>query len=221
MEQRQDCWNRRGVWGEATCPQLPQVVHCHNCPVYIAAGRQFLERIASAGEGYAWPDSLEQEPAEGEAEDAISLLIVRLGTAYVALPTQVCKEVAEMRAIHTLPHRRGRLPLGLVSIRGELQLCAGLSQFLGLEGSKEPAALARSPAAQQLLLVEREGDSWVFVVDKIAGLYHFPATAVRSVPVTVTNATPRFVTGLIAWAEQEVGCLDPELLWTALHREML
>ena len=32
-----DCWNRIGVRGDASCPELEQHVHCRNCPVYSAA----------------------------------------------------------------------------------------------------------------------------------------------------------------------------------------
>ena len=36
------CWNQIGVQGDATCPELPKVVHCRNCPVYAAGGRALL-----------------------------------------------------------------------------------------------------------------------------------------------------------------------------------
>ena len=31
-----DCWNRIGVRGDRSCPELKQYVHCRNCPVYSA-----------------------------------------------------------------------------------------------------------------------------------------------------------------------------------------
>ena len=37
------CWNKIGVWGDRSCPELAKVTHCHNCPVFAAAGRQFLD----------------------------------------------------------------------------------------------------------------------------------------------------------------------------------
>src|SRR4051812_32697640 len=37
------CWHRIGVWGDRSCPELAKVTHCHNCPVFAAAGRRFLD----------------------------------------------------------------------------------------------------------------------------------------------------------------------------------
>ena len=59
--------------------------------------------------------------------------IFRLGREWLALPTHVCQEMAEMRPIHTLPHRSGPVLLGLVNIRGSIRLCVSLRELLGLE----------------------------------------------------------------------------------------
>ncbi|HEY9052840.1 MAG TPA: chemotaxis protein CheW, partial [Gammaproteobacteria bacterium] len=34
-----DCWNKIGVWGneKPRCPQLDELIHCNNCPVYAEA----------------------------------------------------------------------------------------------------------------------------------------------------------------------------------------
>ncbi len=32
-----DCWNRIGVRGDGSCPELKRHIHCRNCPVYSAA----------------------------------------------------------------------------------------------------------------------------------------------------------------------------------------
>ena len=37
------CWQEIGVWGDRSCPELAAVTHCHNCPVFAAAGRKFLK----------------------------------------------------------------------------------------------------------------------------------------------------------------------------------
>ncbi len=34
MTAQGDCWNRIGVSGDRSCPELATVVHCHNCPVF-------------------------------------------------------------------------------------------------------------------------------------------------------------------------------------------
>ena len=37
-----DCWNRIGVCGDQTCPELTRFVHCHNCPVFSTASERLL-----------------------------------------------------------------------------------------------------------------------------------------------------------------------------------
>ena len=49
-----DCWNRIGVRGDASCPELARHVHCHNCPVHAAAALALLDREPPEGSGAAW-----------------------------------------------------------------------------------------------------------------------------------------------------------------------
>jgi chemotaxis-related protein WspD len=168
-----------------------------------------------------WTPLLDAEQEEVRAAEAISVLVFRLGIAWLALPTHVCKEVAERRAIHTLPHRRGGILLGLVNIRGELQLCISLGRLLGLEHGHVPGATLSPQSYQRLLVMERAGNRWVFIVDEIHGIHHFLPHALRHVPVPVAEATPTLTGGIIDWQDKEVRYLDAELLFTTLHREIV
>ena len=100
-----DCWNLIGVGGNGTCRELARYIHCRNCPVYSAAGVQLLDR--------ALPADYRRERAEHYAQSKkitkparLSVVIFRLGLEWLALPTGAFAEVAERRALHTLPHRR-------------------------------------------------------------------------------------------------------------------
>ena len=42
------------------------------------------------------------------------------------------EEIAERRSLHSLPHRRRGIVMGIVNIRGELLICASLGKLLGL-----------------------------------------------------------------------------------------
>ena len=168
-----------------------------------------------------WAHLLAAEQEEVRAAEALSVLVFRLGMAWLALPTHVCKEVAERRAIHTLPHRRGGILLGLVNIRGELQLCISLGQLLGLEPGHASGAALSPQSYQRLLVMERAGDRWVFLVDEIHGIHHFPPHALRHVSVPVAKATPTLTSGMIDWQDKEVHYLDAELVFTTLHREIV
>lgn len=169
-----------------------------------------------------WAHLLASEQEEVGAAETLSVLVFRLGMTWLALPTHVCKEVAERRALHTLPHRRSGLLLGLVNIRGAIQLCIALDRLLGLGPGDDPGAALRPQAYQRLLVIERAGERWVFLVDEIHGIHHFPPHALQhhaSAPVATT--TPLLVSGHIDWQDREVSYLDAELLFAILHREIV
>jgi chemotaxis-related protein WspD len=216
-----DCWNAIGVLGNATCPELPRVVHCRNCPIYAAAGRQLLERKPAEAYLREWTDVLTREQEEVGSADTLSVLIFRLDTVWLALPTQVCKEVTEMRPIHTLPHRSGRILRGLVNIRGEILLCVSLGHLLGLAPAQEPDETKRQETCTRLVVMEKARDCWVFLADEIHGLHYFHPRALQPVPATADTARPAYTGGTLVWCDKSVGYLDPELLFTALHREVL
>ena len=53
-----DCWNRIGVNGDRTCPELEEHVHCRNCPVFAGAARGFFDRRAPEGYLAEWAELL-------------------------------------------------------------------------------------------------------------------------------------------------------------------
>ena len=219
--ERTDCWNHIGVAGNGTCPELVKVVHCRNCPVYAAGGRSLLEREPPEEYLHEWTQALAEEKDEDTAADTLSVLIFRLGSAWLALPTYVCQEMAEMRPIHTLPHRSGPVLLGLVNIRGVIRLCVSLSVLLGLEPADDTTQTTNHNAQACLVVIARESDHWVMLVDELYGIQRFPRSAVRDAPVTVAKTTPRLTKGVIDWQDKGIGYLDDELLFLALRKEIL
>jgi chemotaxis-related protein WspD len=215
-----DCWNQIGVSGDGTCPELEKVIHCRNCPVYAAGGRSLLEREPPADYLREWTQALTEEKDEDKTADTLSVLIFRLGREWLALPTHVCQEVAEMRPIHTLPHRSGLVLLGLVNIRGVIRLCVSLSELLGLEPADDSSRTANNNQ-QCLVVIARGSDHWVILVNELYGIQRLPLSAVRNAPVTVAKATPRLTKGVIDWQDKGVGYLDDELLFLALRKEVL
>src|SRR3954452_3652508 len=126
-----DCWNKIGVRGDRSCPELAEFVHCHNCPVFAAAGRRFLDAPSPPGYLEEWTERL-AAPIEEIAADREGALVFRLADEWLALPVPVLVEVTTLRPVHRVPHRAGLLA-GVVSIRGELYLCAHLGKLLGAD----------------------------------------------------------------------------------------
>ena len=114
------CWNRIGVRGDRSCPELAKVTHCHNCPVFAAAGRRFLDAPSPPDYIDEWTVRL-AAPDDGAAQEEFSALVFRLGDEWLALPVGVLVEVTRPRPPHRIPHRGGLLA-GVVNIRGELHL---------------------------------------------------------------------------------------------------
>jgi chemotaxis-related protein WspD len=210
-----DCWNQIGVFGDRSCPELTRVGHCHNCPVFAAAGRRFLDTAPPDGYLEAWTARL-AEPEEAAPGELLSVLIFRIGDEWLLLPVGVLVEVTLPRPVHRIPFRGGLLA-GLVNVRGELHLAVRLDQLLGI--SRPPAADgAVGPAGvPRLLVVRRHGDAWVFPVDEVDGVQRVPAAEVAAVPPTLARASTRFARGVIRHGGRAVGCLDEGRLFEALR----
>ena len=120
-----DCWNRIGVRGDGSCPELSSTFTA--ATVRFTRQRPWRCSIASCRPTTStdWTSHFAQEQRI-EQLDTHSVVIFRIGAEWLALPTPVFKEVAELRAIHSLPHRRGGVVLGLANVRGELLVCVSL-----------------------------------------------------------------------------------------------
>jgi chemotaxis-related protein WspD len=127
-----DCWNRIGVWGNGECPELKKALHCHNCTVYSAAAAHLLEQELPEGYLDNWTAHFTTE-AQAADEQSESALVFRIGSEWLALPPVHLQEIVEDRPIHSVPHLRKKILLGLVNIRGELLICVTLDELLTIE----------------------------------------------------------------------------------------
>jgi chemotaxis-related protein WspD len=241
-----DCWNRIGVRGDRSCPELAQYVHCQNCPVFAAAGRRFLDAPTPPGYLDEWAERL-AAPAEEAASDLEGALVFRLADEWLALSVHALVEVTTPRPVHRVPHRGGLLA-GLVNIRGELCLCVHLAKLLGIEpraggpggalelppsrngpralglangaGERSPAVAAPAPpavSAARLLVVRRDEERWVFPVDAVEKVVRVPRAEVARPPATVGRAAAHLARGVFSWRDRLVGLLDDARLFEALR----
>jgi chemotaxis-related protein WspD len=211
-----DCWHRIGVWGDRSCPELIKAVHCHNCPVFAAASRRFLDAPPPASYRDEWTERL-VSPVEETAHDVQSVLIFRLGEEWLALRVQVLVEVSNPRPIHCVPHRAGLLA-GLVNIRGELHLCVHLAQLLGLQVQGNGQVTAEGEEGlPRMIVVENEGSRWVFPVDEVDQVYRFAPDELTGAPATLARSAARLTRAVLAWRERSIGYLDDAQLFRALR----
>jgi len=213
-----DCWNLIGVEGNATCRELVKYIHCRNCPVYSAASLQLLDRPL--------PPEYRRERAAHYAQQKqvtqparLSVVIFRLAHEWLALPTTTFVEVAERRAMHTLPHRRRGLAMGLVNVRGELLICASLARLLGMEQTTA-ATIKSTTHFERLLVANWEGQRIAYPVNEVHGIQRFHQEELKDPPATVGKSTLTYTRGVFGWQERTVGLLDAEALFGALNRRL-
>jgi chemotaxis-related protein WspD len=212
-----DCWNTIGIGGDASCRELERFIQCRNCPVFAKAGLQLLNR--------ALPPAYRQERTKHFAEKRkpaggarISAVIFRVDREWLALPTQAFQEVAEHCPIHSIPHRRHGVLLGLVNIRGELLPCVSVGRLLGLESGASPERLRAFH--NRLLVTLWDGKRLAFPADDVHGICRIQAEELTPPPATVAKAASTFTQGLFAWQGRMVGLLEPELFFLTLNRSL-
>jgi chemotaxis-related protein WspD len=211
-----DCWNRIGVRGDVSCPELVRHLHCHNCPVHAAAALALLDREPPAGTHAAWTAHFAEPPARTAAQPR-SIFVFRIGRDWLAAPASLVVEVAPERTIHSLPHRRGGALMGVVNVHGALVVCLSLGAVLGLDAA---ASTGERQFARARLLLIRHGDLRAACpVDEISGIHRVEPSALVDTPAALAGARA-CVAHVWSWNDGAVGVLDDGLLVQALRRSV-
>ncbi|QEH31896.1 CheW-like domain protein [Aquisphaera giovannonii] len=226
-----DCWNVIGTGGDKSCPELEPHVHCRNCPVYASAARRFFDRPAPEGYLAEWTRWLGgSASAEGgggqggvEAEDdaaftagerdRLSVLIFRLGPEWLAFRTTAVAEVTTPRPVHRIPHRSDDILMGLVNLRGQLQLCVSLHGLLGVSTPEDPAA---SRSRLVVLRDRARSEAWVFAADEVLGVHRLAKAQVLGVSSSLANPEVSFSQAILSWQGRSVSFLDEQRVFAAL-----
>ncbi|WP_250515522.1 chemotaxis protein CheW [Caballeronia sp. INDeC2] len=230
-----DCWNRIGVRGDASCPKLERYVHCRNCPVHDEAAARVLDRVEARTSIERTSAVSSKETQSGGETDTISCLVFRIGGEWLGLPTTVCAQVAQLRPVHSLPHRRHRAVLGVVNVRGRLAVCASLARLFGIEeravkdASHNQALDARELG--RLLVIQRaqgrdhhangahEGPI-AFPVDAVDGVHRFTSAKLEPVPATLAQRLASHAHAVAEFKDTTVGLLDADRLIDSMNRSL-
>ena len=214
------CWNQIGNFGDKTCPELKEHIRCLNCEVFRAAAASLLNRKSPEGYLDFWTGRIARPP-EKKLAGTRSIVIFRIGTEWLALPTEVFLEVVELRPIHTLPHRHDALVRGLVMVRGELIICVSLAHLLGMDAAAPQTERQKGRSVyDRLLVVGQNGERVVFAVNEVhVGVRYHPDN-LKPAPATVAQSAAPYTSGLLAWEGRSVGILDESLFFYALSRHL-
>lgn len=216
-----DCWNRIGVRGDASCERLVDYVRCLNCPVFETAAARLLDRPIPLVDLSQHETRTPSRARHHDTQDATeSLLVFRIGDEWLALPTSVFKSIVQTRPIHTLPHRQHRAVLGVVNVQGELIVCLSLAHLLGFDAE----LAARDDRARhdmpRLLVLSRGDEVAVFPVDQVDGVHRMAVSTFGAPPATLSHAAAAHTRAVASWRGVTVGLLDADALFDTLNRSL-
>jgi chemotaxis-related protein WspD len=145
----------------------------------------------------------------------MSAVIFRIGTEWLALSTRVFQEVTDQRKVHSLPHRRNGIVLGVTNVRGELLVCISLGKLLGIDRDSGP-----TEPCKRLVVAEWLGSLVTFPVNEVHGVHRFQAQEMQEIPANVARANPSLTQAILTWKGLKVGCLDEESLFSTIDRSL-
>lgn len=179
------------------------------------AAARLLNRAPPEAYLEAWTHTLRDRLEDDERGSRFSAGVVRLGEELFAVPTENVVEVHPIGTIRSVPGRTGDVFRGLVSLRGEIHLCASLHALFGLEEAPE-----LSDDERRLLVVRGEGERWALIVDAVLDFERFDPDAMRTSQVTVAKSAVHFTDGVVQTPEGPAARIDPQRLFEGLARSL-
>jgi len=212
-----DCWNKIGVWGDQTprCERLQKLIHCHNCSVYSQAGSRLLNRQAEADYLAEWQKNLSLPRHEIQVH-LKSALVFRMGDEWFALGSRFVKEIIHCDKHHSLPHRKNHVLRGLVNVRGELLLNISLGYLFKVTKSESSSKYTK----ERYIVIDDGEENFAFPVTEVREIIHYDDNDLQPTPSTLRKDTSCFVRGIVQHNNVDIGILDSDLVFTALHKNI-
>jgi chemotaxis-related protein WspD len=191
------------------------------------SGSGFASTPTSASASAFVPASVSESasaPASGEAALTHTALVFRVADEWLALPTATLRHIEDLRPIHSLPHRRNRVVLGVVNVRGALTVAVSLRELLRLDAAAGSGGSQQQPARNgayaRMLVAAHHGEPVALPVDEVHGVLRYAPAQLKPVPDTLTRASASHAQGIFAWRETTVGLLDTERVFASLNQSL-
>lgn len=204
------CWSAEGIWGDASCPELAERVHCYNCPVYSEAGKKLFDRRIPVEYIDEWSDEISAS-ANDVPKNGIAFFLFKCAGENLALPMSAVSEGGHDRFIHRIPHKAEGVISGLVNINGELVIAVDIAGLLNI-----PRENVGDGESVKMIVCSSGDDRFVFRVEKIAGMALVEPDALTNVPITLEKSLGGFVEKMFDYNSQRYGVIDFELLVHAI-----
>ncbi len=211
-----DCWNRIGVNGDQSCPELAQVIHCRNCPVYAGAAQKNLRRPVDDAYRSEWAEHFRQ-PAVRDQGASEAALVFRIGREWLALPAAAIGSIAPLAPGHKLPHRPKPALLGIVSVAGKLTPSMSLGALLGIDENDSIGTDGRHVFAR-LMVMQWEGQRFAMQVADLHGIARYAPEQLAAPAATINKGLERYLLGVLTLDDKRIGVLDAALIGHQLTR---
>ncbi len=212
------CWNTIGVFSRDlhSCERLGEYLHCHNCPVYVQAGRALLDRPLESDYRQELTTIVAAEGGRQQRRQT-TVFVFQAGREWLALPAACIVEIIPMGPIHPIPHRSDTVLRGLTNVRGRLELCFSLGAILGIERDRTESA-ADSPA--RLVAARHRDFKIVFPARTVLGIIRYESDNLEELPVTVAHARRKFARGIIDHQGRDIALLDLDTIFDELEKHL-
>ena len=180
------------------------------------AASRLLDRLPPEAYLGAWQKALRRTLGGDDHADRFSVGIFRVADELFALPTDQVLEVQPPVPVRAVPGRTNDIFRGLVSLRGEIHLCADLQALFGLQQTESEL----DESEQRLLVVEREGEKWALLVDAVLDFERFDLSEVRGAQVTVSKSAVHFTDGILQTPHGPAARVSGRRLFEGLARSL-
>jgi len=160
-------------------------------------------------------------------------MVFRLGSEWLALPAGLFVELARIRPIRRIPHRSNSVFLGLVSIRGDIQLCFSVGGLLNVQPAENDKTMPSVDLRQRFCVISRHNRPQqatpeavsprrevVFPADEVYGLGSYAENELQPVPVTIAKTLQKYTVGIITINNRQTGLINDELVLAAFERSI-
>lgn len=205
------CWERVGVEGDMTCPQLETHKHCRHCSEYQQSAQTVFQR--NTGEAYRL--ELERKLAQDAPTlqgEKIPAMTFRLGDIWLAFHASIYEHIVPGVRPHSIPWRNNEVLRGIINSDGELLLVYDLQAALGLE------AFDLSPETLQfrILLCHYQNKRWALPVDEVGEIvYH--SSSLLPLPASTPGVLNGVASGLLKLEVRDVVLLDEKKVFALLE----
>lgn len=201
-----DCWNTVGVFGDGSCPRLPEQGTCLSCSEYEAKARELFSGLPAPEYLARWAEVLSAQKEEGE-ETGPGWVVFRVSDERMALPASRVSRVVEPAPMHRVPGRLSGPLLGLANVEGELTPTLSLVRLANLE---EGEGVAES--RPRLLLLETGDGPLAFPVDGVEGVIQPRERDLSPPPATLAPGLKDLVRSMVSVEAGPVALLDADAL---------